>query len=563
MILGFTALLYAQTLRFGFVYDDHQQIVDNPLVHFWHFVPVYFRSNVWEYIDPGTSGNYYRPLNVLWFRINDALFGMHPAAWHGTTILLHVMATWLVYTLARRISGKPLVAGFTALIFAVHPMRHEVVGWISGTTESLWSVLFLLAFLAYLKSRERPLWMIVSCALYAAALLAKETAIMLPVVVFAHAMIYGRSTSECNPEGLGKRLASATKVAAMYMPIAIGYVAVRIAILHVFSNTRTSLSLNAFLFTLPSVLFFYAKQWFFPIQLAESYDMHVWLQFDFAHVFFPMLGLSAIVLCLWFWRSRLGDRETVFATAWVLALLLPALDLFALPGGELVHDRYFYLPSFGVCLLLGLAMERLANSVVLFGLPRKWLFATSVVLVLLCYDTAKATSYWVDDYTMFEHSYQVAPGNLAVRYQYPTELASRGDYARALPMMQALITEQPTNWMANYNLGHALYQFGQLPAAEQYLAQAQKLNPATPLPYLYLGLTELRTNRSQDAEAHIRHAVSVWPYEPFLRFALASVLVTEAKCEEARAEFRHTLELLPDMPHVQDQIDNCGKPKTN
>ena len=84
-----------------------------------------------------------------------------------------------------------------------------------------------------------------------------------------------------------------------------------------------------------------------------------------------------------------------------------------------------------------------------------------------------------------------------------------------------------------------------------------------PFPYLYLGLTYLRTHRLQDAEANLRQAVTVRPYEPFLHFSLASVLVTEAKCDEARVEFRKTLNLLPDMPHIQDQIDNCGQPKRN
>src|SRR5438309_6218126 len=210
-ILAFTALLYAPTLRFGFVYDDHLQIVQNPLVHSWRFIPEVFRSHVWEAWDPGDAGNYYRPLNTLWFRINDALFGLRPAGWHATAILLHVVATWLVYILARRLSGKPLVAAFTALLFAVHPMRHEVVSWVSGTTESLWSVLFLLAFLAYLRSREDVLWTILSCVLYAAAILAKETAVMLPAVVFAHAAIYGGGADDDKPGLLGRRLGRAVK----------------------------------------------------------------------------------------------------------------------------------------------------------------------------------------------------------------------------------------------------------------------------------------------------------------------------------------------------------------
>ncbi|PYU21121.1 MAG: hypothetical protein DMG32_21375 [Acidobacteria bacterium] len=563
MILAFTALLYAPTLRFGFVYDDHLQIVQNPLVHSWRFVPEVFRSHVWEALDPGDAGNYYRPLNVLWFRINDALFGLRPVAWHATAILLHVVAVWLVYILVRRLSGKLLVALFAALLFAVHPMRHEVVGWISGTTESLWSVLFLLAFLAYLRSREGARWMVFSCALYAAALLAKEAAIMLPVVVFAHAAIYGNAADNGRPGLLGRRLSSAIKTAAMYAPVAIAYAAVRIAVLHGFTHTPSTLSWKELLFTLPSVLLFYAKQWFFPIQFAESYGHPMWFHFDLVHVLLPTIGLVAIVAFVWFWRSTLGQREVIFAVAWVTMLLLPSLDLFVFPEGELAHDRYFYLPSVGICLLLALAMDKLAHGAVLAGLPRKWLFATLAVVILLSYDTVKATSYWANDYRMFEHAYEVGPRSGKARNGYANELATVGDYSKALRIMQELIAEQPNRWESSFNLGHVFYQLGEFSTAEQYLKRAQQLDPAMPFPYLYLGLTYLRMNRFQDAEANLRQAVFVRPYEPFLHFSLASVLVIEAKCDEARAEFRQAQDLLPDMPHVQDQIDNCGKPKTN
>src|SRR5580704_3606519 len=152
-VLAFTAMVYATTIRFKFVYDDHGYIVENALVHSWRFVPLYFRGDVWQYLSPNTPGNYYRPMNLLWTRSNDALFGLHPAGWHVLAILLHLCATSLAFFVARRlVTGRPLVAAFTALLFGIHPIHHEVVVWISGTTESLWSVLFFLSFLAYLRS---------------------------------------------------------------------------------------------------------------------------------------------------------------------------------------------------------------------------------------------------------------------------------------------------------------------------------------------------------------------------------------------------------------------------
>jgi hypothetical protein len=196
-VLTITAMVYAAAIRFQFVYDDQGQIVENALVQSWRFVPQYFRGQVWQHLFPNAAGDYYRPLNVLWFRVNDALFGLNPEGWHVLAILLHVLATALAYVIARKLTGRPLVAGLAALLFGVHPMRHEVVAWVSGTTESLCAVLFFLTFLAYLKSRDggRARWMAISCVFYGASLLAKETSIVLPAVVFAHAWFYGHQSA--------------------------------------------------------------------------------------------------------------------------------------------------------------------------------------------------------------------------------------------------------------------------------------------------------------------------------------------------------------------------------
>ncbi len=199
-VLALTALVYVATLRFDFVYDDQNQIVRNALVQSWQFVPGYFKGHQWMTLFPNASANYYRPLNFLWFRLNDAIFGLAPAGWHAMAILLHLAVTYLAYQVARRVTGRPLVAALTALLFGIHPTRHEVVAWVSGTTESLWALFFFAAFLAYLISRvsDRLRWMAVSCGCYAAGLLAKETAIVLPIVDFCsrHGFLRNRVATE-------------------------------------------------------------------------------------------------------------------------------------------------------------------------------------------------------------------------------------------------------------------------------------------------------------------------------------------------------------------------------
>jgi tetratricopeptide (TPR) repeat protein len=566
-ILALTGLVYAATLRFQFVYDDEGQIVENELIRSWRFVPQYFRGQVWQYLFPNEPANYYRPFNVLWFRINDAVFGLRPYGWHATAILLHVLATFLAYKVARHLTGRPLVAGLAALIFGVHPMRHEVVAWVSGTTESLWSVMFLMAFLSYLRSRyaHRAAWMALSCVLYGAALLSKETAAMLPAVVFAHAWIYGprasgnssRSLSVNVQPSVWRRVAKAAGLALLYGPVAAAYLVLRITVLHGFAHPLTHIPLRTLALTFPSVAFFYLRQWLVPIQLSEFYDLPLRSGIDFSHVVFPALAILLLAAALWFFRRELGPRETAFASVWTIVLLLPALDLGVFPEGELAHDRYFYLPSFGASLLLGLALEKMARGVRVSGFPRRWLVATAVLFGLLSYGTVNAASYWRNDYVLFEHAHRVAPLNLTAWNDYATALARRGDSAKAMLLLLQLLAVKPDYWLANYNYGRLSYVAGELPTAKLYLERARKIDPVRPDTYVQLGLIALKTNDLVEAEVNMRNAVLLRPFNPSFRFALGVVLMQRGTCSEARAQLEQALTLNPGFLHAQEMMNKC------
>src|ERR1700690_2824203 len=152
---------YIGTLWYNFVYDDDGIIVTNSYIQYWRHVPRYFISQVWAQLFPRAGGNYYRPLFLLWLRVNDAVFGLRPMGWHATAIALHLIVTFLVYLIARKVTNNIPAAGIAALVFGLHPMHAEVVAWVAGATESLCAVFLLGGFLAYLKSREGngAIWM--------------------------------------------------------------------------------------------------------------------------------------------------------------------------------------------------------------------------------------------------------------------------------------------------------------------------------------------------------------------------------------------------------------------
>ena len=87
-ILTVTALIYSPSLRFGFVYDDPLQIINNPRIAAWSYVPSYFQHHIWIHISE--TGSYYRPLFLLFLRTIFALFGAITVLWHATVIALHL-----------------------------------------------------------------------------------------------------------------------------------------------------------------------------------------------------------------------------------------------------------------------------------------------------------------------------------------------------------------------------------------------------------------------------------------------------------------------------------------
>src|SRR5208282_6425793 len=100
------------------------------------------------------------------------------------------------------------------------------------------------------------------------------------------------------------------------------YLSLRVGVLHGFEHPQSHIPLGTLLLTLPSVAFFYARQWLLPMNVGEFYDLPLWSHFDVLHVLVPVLALLILAAILWSVRERLGAREVAFAVVWIVAPLL-------------------------------------------------------------------------------------------------------------------------------------------------------------------------------------------------------------------------------------------------
>lgn len=556
LIAAATFLLYSGSLRFQFVYDDRMVILDNPLILSWHYLGKLFTSNVWAFEGAGFPANYWRPLFMVWLVINHSLFGFNAVGWHAAAVLCHVGVSLLVYKLARRLVGDPVTAALAALIFAVHPALIESVAWVSGATDSLMALFFLPAFLYYLEARRSGgrAKLAASLALYALALLVKETAIVLPIMVFAYAWIY---QGEPGRSRLGARMRAAVVAALPYLAVSGLYLAARLHALQGFAQSQSPATAGSMLLTWPSLLGLYARLLVYPAGISPYYNEGLVKQFSAAGVLGPALALIAAAAGLGWWsraarRNESGAGENgegrlvAFASAWMLIPLLPVLYLRFLPAADFAHVRYLYLPAVGFSLLVGVGARHLrVGQAQILGRAAAPTLACLGLAMALAVGNAVQQIHWATNLLLFSRGAEIAPQNPGALTNLGMELGARHYPAQAITMLRQALALSPDSWHANYNLGYTFMLQHQYAEAEPYLEQAIRVAPDSAEQYAYLGVAQMELGKLPAAETNLRQAIQRSPRGHHYHYVLGMILEKEGRKVEAQAEYRAELGIDP------------------
>ncbi len=544
---GITAVAYLATLRFGFVYDDVPQILKNPAIQSWRYLPRYFTSHVWAAIYPNSPGNYYRPLFLLWLRLNYVIFATDPFGWHLASVLCHVLATYLVFCLALQLTRARAIAFSAAVLFGVHPAHIENVAWISGVTDPLMACGVLgscLAFLRWREWRKRSL-LALSIGLFAVAMLSKETAVVLPCLIVALAT----RLEDTNAGENGRpHLLAAVREAVPYLLLALVYVAVRCHALKGFSHATIPISWPEVFFTLPSVLWFYARHLLFPVRLSEFYALDYVRHFTAHRVLLPLLLLMVLGLALYRWIRLLSAQKQVVMFALVLMVmpLLPVLDLRSLTPGDIVHDRYLYLPSAGFALLAAISIAALAERVPDRLRTIAPTALTAVAALLFGALTVTQQMQWANDIALYARGIESAPDNLTVRDNLANALMVANQSGRAIPLYLDVLKRNPDFWRSNYNLGYAYYKTSNVTAAEEYFLRAIRIDNSDPDQFIYLALVQLRLKKLPQAAENARRAIAKNPQAHGYHFILGLICEAGGDRDGALTALRTELAMYPD-----------------
>src|SRR5579872_733692 len=314
LALVLAALAYLPSLKYGFVFDDVQQIVENPAVKGWSHLPQYFTAHVGAGVFPNVRGSFYRPLFLVWLRLNYMFFDVSAWGYHLTSILLHLAAICIFYFLLRSLTPDRTVVGWATMLFAVHPIHIESVAWISAVPEIQFSIAGMAAMCAYLQYRreKRNMFLYAAAALYAISLLAKETALIVWPLMAA-ADWWDADLRVQTPASAGL---AALKRQVPFAAITAAYLGLRFRALHGFAGDPTH-TLLEIVCAAPSVILFYLQKLLVPLELSQLYFYPEAFSFASMHFVLSVLALCTVTLGLTYY-----GRKTTPGTFAVLLLIV-------------------------------------------------------------------------------------------------------------------------------------------------------------------------------------------------------------------------------------------------
>ena len=580
LTLVITFVAYSGTLGYQFVYDDDDQIIGNKYLTSWSYMSRYFTEHSWSHRDFNLPGNYYRPLVLVWLRLNFNLFGLHPTLWHLVTVLTYLAAVGAVYWMFRRLLRDKVTAGIAAMIFALCPLHIETAAWISGVTEPLLALLLIPSFLFYLKSRTaedrsydrkgKLKWVAASIACYTAALFTKETAIILPAMIVAYELICGntpvsKESAETNTRARRIKSLLSHGISAViptipFVIVTMGYLAVRAIVLRGLLHTASSLPWTTRMLTIPSLLWGYVRLLVWPVGLSEFYDTPYVKSPGLGNFVLPLVAVFLTVTALWLVirrvRNETDRRALGFACAWIVVPILPVLNIATFRPGDLIHDRYLFLPTIGFAMLVAYGLRRIkGGSREVAGLPALQALVVLVVAGALGLATAYQHVYWANDIVLFHHSLSVAPGNAIAQNAFGNALSSREMNDEAINVFENLVQLEPYNPTALYNLGYNYYKVGRYKDALPYLAAAVDINPKDERQFLTLGVTLFFLDKYEAAEEVLRKGISLRRDGLGLHYALGAVFKQTGRLEEALSEFNQEVTYNPEYVSAYDQIN--------
>ncbi len=589
LVLAVVILSYFNALSNGFVYDDVPLVEINPWIEDWHYVPTIFTTGYWSSTG-SDAGGLYRPLTIFSYLVEHVIGGHGPLLFHLDNILLHFLCCVLVYFILRRLTSSEAASVIAALIFAVHPVHVEAVANISGRSELLASLFVLTGFYSFIVRPRYAPWYIISPALLFLGLLSKESAVVLPLLVFVYLLLFER-------DGRGKDLRSIVVSLAPYALVTAAFLVIRIIVIAEEVYPQGTAQVLVYtkgyyrMLVMFKVFLSYMRLSVFPTDLNAHYMLR---PPDSLLDVYVLLFLGIVGTFVAFSPRLIKSRPVYFFFGiWFFIALLPVSNI--IPIGILMSERSMYLPSVSVCAIAGLLFSGAVSS--LSSHSRLKTLALAAVLVLFAsfatlthvrnrvwHDSDSIDEDLIRSYTRIINNFpesglyyvhmskalrglkrndealaclkkalELEPDVFANYVELADLYSHMDEYENALPVVNYALAlsaaKEPTIYADTYAMfAEVYYKNGKFDEAKTLIDKALSMGPQN----MYMTNAKMDTHlynmdMFEESERYLKLAIEFAPYDGDYHADYARLLLNMGKEEEALEELRkaESLEELP------------------
>lgn len=532
-----TIVAFGQVRRNDFInLDDDKYVTENPQVK----AGITRQSVYWAFTSSHAAN--WHPLTWLSHMLDCQLFGLDPAWHHLTNLAFHIANTLLLFWLLKKMTGALWQSAFVAAAFGLHPLHVESVAWIAERKDVLSGLFWILTIAAYVRYTQRPniaSYLLVVLA-FVLGLMAKPMLVTLPfVLLLLDYWPLGRfepgSSIVPHPSSIVHRVWEKVPFFALS--------AVSCVVTFIVQQSWQALAPIPLKWRIINVLtsyLMYIERIIWPTRLAVFYP--------YCLFGVSMWELTAAVVLL----SLVSVRVINYAQShkylpvgwlWYLGTLVPVIGLVQV-GEQAMADRYTYLPSIGIFIIVAWGASELLGS----RPYRKVVLATAAAAILaaLLICTRMQLKYWRNSFTLYEHALAVTENNYKVHSSYGVALAKNGRFDEALMHLREAQRIVPQSLKVRKNMGDVLGMIGGFDEAIACFNEVLRTRTDWPDIYHNLGSVYAKQGKFDEAIQNYNKALQLKPDYLSAHLNLAQVFLIEGNIDKAIWHCRQALQINPD-----------------
>ncbi len=521
-------LVYLPAMQGDFIWDDDKMLLDNRAMRSdGGLVDIWFTTRSVDYF----------PLTYTLLWVQWRLWGDNATGYHVINVMLHALASLVMWRVLRRLKVRG--AWFAAAIFAVHPVTAASVAWISETKNTLSLLWFALSMLCYLRFDEDPArrrWYVASVLAFLAALLAKTSVVMMPVVLLGatwwrHRRIDRRDVMRTLPYWALSLVLGLVTVWFQHQPALGGTTLLRP------EGAASRVAAAAW------CVWFYLYKALVPIRLSMIYprwdvDPAQWV------AWLPLAFLATAGGLTW--RHR---RPLALALGYYVLVLLPVLGLVAMSFHQhsLVSDHLQYIALIAPAAAVAALLNRLPMGTA----------AGVVVLAILSLLTWHHAGHFQNQQTLWSHTLRLNPDAVAAHNNLGLSWAKRDRHTEALVHYREALRRRADFAPTYSNMALSLEALGQPDQAMEALRTCLELYPRAWR--AHYNLANMLRNAGRPDQAVIRYRLALKHHPDYVEahINLANVLYAQGRFDQAWAHYQAALRWEPDAADVHFNLANA------